>query len=31
MHDKIAKYFEDKESRKSFLKVYGLLITYGRK
>lgn len=28
---KIAEYFRNKENRKSFLKVQGLLITYGRK
>ncbi len=31
MQSKIAEYFRDAEKRKSFLKVYGLLITYGRK
>lgn len=31
MQSKIAGYFRDTEKRKSFLKVYGLLITYGRK
>lgn len=31
MQSKIAEYFRDTENRKSFLKVYGLLITYGRK
>jgi transcriptional regulator with XRE-family HTH domain len=31
MQSKLAEYFRDTENRKSFLKVYGLLITYGRK
>ncbi|MHB8128109.1 MAG: helix-turn-helix domain-containing protein [Mobilitalea sp.] len=31
MQSKIAEYFKNKEDRKSFLKVQGLLITYGRK
>ena len=31
MHTKIAEYFRNTEIKKSFLKVQGLLITYGRK
>lgn len=31
MQSKIAEYFRNTENRKSFLKVQGLLITYGRK
>ncbi|WP_055666179.1 DNA (cytosine-5-)-methyltransferase [Desnuesiella massiliensis] len=31
MQSKIAEYFKNTESKKSFLKVQGLLITYGRK
>ncbi len=31
MHSKIAEHFRNVEERKSFLKVQGLLITYGRK
>lgn len=31
MQSKIAEYFRKTDDRKSFLKVYGLLITYGRK
>lgn len=31
MQSKIAKYFRSTQSKKSFLKVHGLLITYGRK
>lgn len=31
MKDKIAEYFRNPENKKSFLKVQGLLITYGRK
>lgn len=31
MQAKIAGFFRNSENRKSFLKVYGLLITYGRK
>jgi len=31
MQSKIAEYFRNTESKKSFLKVQGLLITYGRK
>lgn len=31
MQSKIAEYFRNNENRKSFLKVQGLLITYGRK
>lgn len=31
MQSKIAEYFRNTEKRKSFLKVQGLLITYGRK
>ncbi|MBK1812791.1 DNA (cytosine-5-)-methyltransferase [Clostridium sp. YIM B02505] len=31
MQSKIARYFKDTKSKKSFLKVQGLLISYGRK
>jgi transcriptional regulator with XRE-family HTH domain len=31
LRDKLSDYFSDKEKEKSFLKVQGLLITYGRK
>jgi transcriptional regulator with XRE-family HTH domain len=31
MQSKLAEYFRNPENKKSFLKVYGLLITYGRK
>ncbi|MGF7059713.1 helix-turn-helix domain-containing protein [Brassicibacter mesophilus] len=31
VHSKISEYFRNTEKRKSFLKVLGLLITYGRK
>lgn len=31
MQSKIAEYFRNTESRKSFLKVQGQLITYGKK
>jgi len=31
MQSRIAKHFKDTKNRKSFLKVHGLLITYGRK
>lgn len=31
MQAKIAEYFRDTECKKSFLKVQGLLIAYGRK
>jgi hypothetical protein len=31
MQSKIAEYFQNTEIKKSFLKVQGLLITYGRK
>lgn len=31
MQSKISEYFRNAERRKSFLKVPGLLITYGRK
>ena len=31
IQSKIAEFFRNTENRKSFLKVQGLLITYGRK